>query len=179
MGDLSATSYLILGMLRLGSRTGYEIKRTVDLSTRFFWAASHAQIYPELKRLVEGGYINSKPDRKSGRKRVLYSLKPAGRKALHQWLAAEGEDAVVLRDMGLLKLFFADLLDRGQALELVRKIKKRHERMRAHLEKSEPAARELARSGQNFPLATLSFGLDFHEWAAGWCEKLEREIKSA
>ena len=37
-------------MIRNGRRTGYEIKQLVDVSTRFFWAASYGQIYPELKR---------------------------------------------------------------------------------------------------------------------------------
>ena len=56
--ELSKTAYVILGMLRLGKRTGYEIKSRVDVSTRFFWAASYGQIYPELKRLEDAG-----PDR--------------------------------------------------------------------------------------------------------------------
>ena len=37
-------------MLSLGKRTGYEIKSLGDVSTRFFWAASYGQIYPELRR---------------------------------------------------------------------------------------------------------------------------------
>src|SRR2546421_8408 len=47
--DLTPTGRVILGMLRLGKRTGYEIKQIVDVSTRFFWAASYGQIYPELQ----------------------------------------------------------------------------------------------------------------------------------
>ena len=42
--DLSNTAYVILGMLRHGERSGYEIKQAVDQSTRFFWAASYGQI---------------------------------------------------------------------------------------------------------------------------------------
>ncbi len=38
-------------MLNRGVETGYAIKRTVDLGTRFFWAASLAQVYPELAAL--------------------------------------------------------------------------------------------------------------------------------
>ena len=48
MERLNGTAYVILGMLGLGARTGYDIKRIVDQSTRFFWAASYGQIYPEL-----------------------------------------------------------------------------------------------------------------------------------
>ena len=52
---LSPTGRVILGMIRMGRRTGYDIKQLVDVSARFFWSASYGQIYPELKRLEEGG----------------------------------------------------------------------------------------------------------------------------
>ena len=55
MNELGKTAYVILGMLKLGRRTGYEIKALVDVSTRFFWAASYGQIYPELARLEKLG----------------------------------------------------------------------------------------------------------------------------
>ena len=48
---LKPGSYLIFGMLDGGVSTGYAIKRAVDRSTRFFWAASLAQVYPELAAL--------------------------------------------------------------------------------------------------------------------------------
>ena len=54
MESLSGTGYVILGMLASGARTGYDIKTIVDDSTRFFWAASYGQIYPELRRLEDG-----------------------------------------------------------------------------------------------------------------------------
>src|SRR5215211_2439172 len=66
--DHSKTAYVILGMLALGKRTGYEIKALVDVSTRFFWAASYGQIYPELKRLEEAGLIRGEEDPSHGRR---------------------------------------------------------------------------------------------------------------
>ena len=44
--ELSATGRVILGMLAVEPRSGYDIKAIVDHSTRFFWAASYGQIYP-------------------------------------------------------------------------------------------------------------------------------------
>ena len=40
MSRLSATARVILGLLRYSPRTGYDIKRVTDFSTRFFWRAS-------------------------------------------------------------------------------------------------------------------------------------------
>ena len=67
--ELNKTSYVILGMLRLGRHTGYDIKQLVDVSTRFFWAASYGQIYPELARLEEAGLVRGESDEASGRRR--------------------------------------------------------------------------------------------------------------
>ena len=53
--ELNPTAYVILGMLGLRPMCGYEIKPLVDNSTRFFWAASYGQIYPELRRLSDAG----------------------------------------------------------------------------------------------------------------------------
>jgi PadR family transcriptional regulator, regulatory protein AphA len=47
--ELSATAKVILRMLAQRPRSGYEIKSLVDHSTRYFWAASYGQIYPELR----------------------------------------------------------------------------------------------------------------------------------
>ena len=48
---LSNTSAAVLGMVVLGARSGYEIRRAAEKSVRFFWALGPPQIYAELKRL--------------------------------------------------------------------------------------------------------------------------------
>src|SRR3954451_5419623 len=106
--DLPKTAYVILGMLALGKRTGYEIKSLVDVSTRFFWAASYGQIYPELARLEEAGLISSELDTSDGRGRKAYDLPEAGEQALREWLVPPEPLHLELRHEGGLKLFFSD-----------------------------------------------------------------------
>ena len=65
----NAVTPVILGLLSLGPRSGYEIKTTVDRSTRFFWAASYGQIYPELRRLERDGLIEGEDAPNGGRPR--------------------------------------------------------------------------------------------------------------
>ncbi len=60
--ELSPTAHVILGMLGWRPMSGYEIKSIVDKSTRFFWAASYGQIYPELRRLAGAGLIEGDAD---------------------------------------------------------------------------------------------------------------------
>src|SRR5918999_1417998 len=103
MTELSPTAYVILGFVHKGPKSGYEIKALVDNSTRFFWAASYGQIYPELKHLAEAGLVEGTDAPRDGRKRTVYKLTPAGRRELRAWLR-EPPSTYELRDEGLLKL---------------------------------------------------------------------------
>src|SRR5436309_6144702 len=108
--ELTPTGRVILGMIAFGKRTGYDIKTFVDKTTRYFWAASYGQIYPELKRLEDRGLIRGRPEPSGGRARTVYELTEAGEAALHGWLASDAEPLEELRDEGMLKLFFSDSL---------------------------------------------------------------------
>src|SRR5947209_844749 len=125
--SLTPTGRVILGMIGLGRRTGYDIKAFVDRTTRYFWAASYGQIYPELKRLEEQGLVAGSPEPSGGRARTVFELTDAGQGALEAWLASKEEPHYELRDEGMLKLFFSDSLP-GQRIEILRAIREREER---------------------------------------------------
>jgi DNA-binding PadR family transcriptional regulator len=112
---LKPSSYLILGMLSQGKKTGYAIKRAVDRSTRFFWAASLAQVYPELSALERDGYVVSAQEPHGARPRKVYRLTNTGRAALGGWLRSECTPEFEFRDEGLLRLFFADAMPLEEA----------------------------------------------------------------
>src|SRR5579864_7833756 len=95
---LSATGRVILGMIAKGKRSGYEIKQLVDRSTRYFWAASYGQIYPELKRLEDDGLIRGRSDPSGARAKMAYELTPEGEEALRDWLSADASIVYELRD---------------------------------------------------------------------------------
>jgi PadR family transcriptional regulator AphA len=175
--QLSKTAYVILGMLQLGQRTGYEIKSLVDVSTRFFWAASYGQIYPELARLEKLGLVSGEPDSTNGRRRKTYQLTPAGEQALKEWLTSPKPLHVEFRHAGALKFFFSDSLPPEQQLEQLRRLRERHERIADELREIEPAAREAAaESGRRLPYMTLDFGIAFQEFVADWCTRAEAEL---
>ena len=111
--ELTATGRVILGMIASGRRTGYDIKAFVDKTTRYFWAASYGQIYPELKRLEDQGLVRGRSEPSGGRARTVYELTEAGAVALRHWLESDEETLYELRDEGMLKLFFSDSAARG------------------------------------------------------------------
>jgi PadR family transcriptional regulator, regulatory protein AphA len=173
MAELTSTAKAILGMVYLGKRTGYEIKQLVDKSSRFFWAASYGQIYPELKRLEEQGLLEARDDPRGGRNRREYSLTPTGEQAFRAWLAS-GEDFVLeQRNEGLLKLFFADALSPNEVQALLHQKIEQHERILERLCQIAPEERP---AENDFPLLVRDYGIAFNEWAAQWYRELAERL---
>src|SRR2546421_12142677 len=119
-GQLSNTAKVILGLIRMGLRTGYEMKQLVDKTSRHFWAASYGQIYPELKQLEDAGLITGEDDSHGGRTRRAYALTAAGERAFRDWLTSDADPILEMRDEAMLKLFFASELTDAELQELLR-----------------------------------------------------------
>lgn len=172
--ELSATGKVVLGLVGLGFRTGYDIKSAVDKSSRYFWAASYGQIYPELKRLEEAGLVRGADDPAGGRARRVYDLTPAGERVLDGWLTKNDDLVQEMRDEAMLKLFFAGRLGTDEALELVRAKIRDLESKGAALRQIEPAERP--EHPYDFPFLVLDYGIAHCEWSAEWYRGLETKL---
>ncbi len=168
--ELNPTSYVILGMLGLRPMCGYEIKRLVDHSTRFFWAASYGQIYPELRRLADAGLIEGEPDPGSARRRIEFTLTAAGRERLEQWLAARPE-VYEMRDESLLKVFFSGAAGPGGAREALEAKRDQHRAIASQLRGIADSA---ITDGTSGPETSLRFGIAFHDFVSDWCDREAR-----
>src|SRR4249920_2580711 len=174
MAWLSRTGNVILGMLALGVRTGYDIKAGVDQSTRFFWAASYGQIYPELRRLEQAGLVAGQSSPTGARKRKEYRLTASGRTELLRWLEAPPA-MPELRDESLLKLFFADALPLEKAVEQLRMRRRGHEDFLALLREIEMRAVD----DPTFVNLVLGYGIAYAEFNVAWCLEQERRLVQA
>jgi DNA-binding PadR family transcriptional regulator len=166
MVNLTPTARVILGFLKLGARTGYDIKRYADVSTRFFWGASYGQIYPELKRLADAGLIRGEEDPRGAVSRTAYTLTAKGEDALHRSLTEHPEDLVFeYRDEALLRLFFGDVLTPGEVAENLRGA-------RAEFAAVAERFREIDASREPgdtmYPPLALQYGIELMEWIAEW-----------
>jgi PadR family transcriptional regulator AphA len=170
-------TYVVLGMVGLGARSGYEIKQMVELSIRFFWTISQAQIYPSLEQLERAGLVHGRSDPQGKRRRRVYEITPAGEAALGEWLRREEPLPFELRDTGLVKLFFADSLDRDDALVLLAALQGRSEERVATLREIEPAARLAEEEGNVHPMLTLRMGIAFHQAIIDVGEEFERRLR--
>jgi DNA-binding PadR family transcriptional regulator len=165
---------VILGMVRLGAGTGYEIKRAIEQSTRFFWNASYGQIYPELRRLEAAGLVLSERDPASARGRTVYRLTPVGERALHEWLTGPG-DLFDMRDEAVLKLFFSDLLGPEEVRANLRRRRESMEQVLALFRGFEAGAAD-ADGEHPYQRKTLRYGIDLVQWMVDWYAQAEREL---
>jgi PadR family transcriptional regulator, regulatory protein AphA len=170
----TAVTWAVLGLLGIKPMSGYDIKRAVDRTIRHFWAASYGQIYPELKRLEEAGWIAGKDADRGGRSRRVYRITAAGRRELEGWLHGY-ETRIEMRDESLLRLFFADELPRDEALGLLAARREGYRMMLAYLRSLDDG------QGADPPFVDLVYrwGLDYCEWGIEWCDRQERRLRRA
>jgi DNA-binding PadR family transcriptional regulator len=178
MSSLTPTARVILGMLKLGVGTGYDIKKVIDFSTRFFWTASYGQIYPELKRLRRAGLVRAEEDPRGKVKRTVYSLTPKGEQALHDWLTNSEEVLFEIRDESLLRLFFGDLLSRDEVIANLRTQEQIFELVLQRFREIEVEAKQGVAEGRVYPYVALRYGLDFIAFARDWYAEKARRLEA-
>jgi len=178
MSSLTPTARVILGMLKLSAATGYDIKKAIDSSTRFFWTASYGQIYPELKRLQKEGLVRSRQEPRGKVKRTVYELTPKGEEALQEWLTDRESVIFEIRDESLLRLFFSDVLSPDDVLANLRMQQQIFELVLERFREIEVVARGGVEDGLDYPYLVLRYGLDFITWARDWYADIERRIEA-
>jgi DNA-binding PadR family transcriptional regulator len=120
---LKPSPYLILGMRNRGVATGYAVKRAVDCSTRFFWAASFAHVLSRARRPRAGRIRRQRGRATRRRPRKTYRLTHTGRTTLGEWLHSARTPEFEFRDEGLSRLYFADAMTREEGLELAKRLR--------------------------------------------------------
>jgi PadR family transcriptional regulator, regulatory protein AphA len=154
---LTATSYVVLGMLSSRPATSYDLKQWVANTIGNFWAFAHSQLYDEPARLVADGLVSESVE-EGGRRRRTYEILPAGREALREWLASPTTTQTEVRDPGLLKLFFADL---AGPEDLHRLARDQYEAHRARADSYTEQREELADYADPWQLKTIELGIRY------------------
>jgi DNA-binding PadR family transcriptional regulator len=176
IGRLTTTSYVVLGMVAMrGASTSYELKRAVGHSVGYFWPFPHAQLYSEPKRLVDLGLLDVDAE-EHGRRKQTYTITEDGLAELRQWLAEPTTEQLQVRDVAELKLFFGELADPKDMLELAREQVRQHQQRIAVYEQMQHrfggvpgvASRMVPlRLGLQLERAALNFWLEFEAENAG------------
>jgi DNA-binding PadR family transcriptional regulator len=105
--ELTTTSYGILGLLALRPFSTYELTRQMKRSYHRIWPRAESNVYAEPKRLVEAGLARADEEWTGKRRRTIYSITDAGRRALLDWHAAPSAPSR-FESEALLKVFLGD-----------------------------------------------------------------------
>lgn len=104
---LTTTSYAILGFLAVRPWTTYELAQQMQRTLNRAWPRARSKLYEEPKKLVAHGLATATEETVGKRARTVYTITPAGRRALAEWLRTPS-DPMALESEQLVKLFFAD-----------------------------------------------------------------------
>jgi DNA-binding PadR family transcriptional regulator len=173
---MTTLGYAILGLLSREGLSGYDLTQRMKGPVRYFWSARHSQIYPELAKLEDGGYVtHSVIEQKERPDKKVYEITDAGLEALKSWVTQPPMPRPT-RDELTLKTYSIWLADPEEATRLFREEERRHEEQLAHYEEirawMEREWREdLTRtdSPEFASYATLRRGISYEREYAEWC----------
>lgn len=166
---------VILGLLSHEELTGYEIKKRIDTTLKYFWNASYGSIYPALNDLVNRGLATKREDTKSNRNKLIYTITETGHDYLKKWLTLPVEKDE-LRYETLLKLFFGNELDEEQAIFHIDAFEKRIEEELPYLLDAKTILNKCLDddSTHKYYLLTVEFGIKTYQSYLEWCREAKK-----
>ena len=176
---LPNTAMAVLGALSYGrDLSGYDLKKWADASLRYFyWSPALSNIYSELRRLEEHGYVKAlpAPDDEPRNKRV-FRITAAGRRVLAEWVRQEEPPSLVVKDEALLKVWSGHVIDPDELEELIDA--ERH-RAEAFLEQVRFTARRSTRHVQwPYAVAVEQFCAQWYQARAEAWAELQRAVQA-
>lgn len=174
-----ASRFAVLGMLSMGCKTGYDVKKAIAGSTSNFWSESYGNIYPVLKKLLaEGAIRDEKRAAAGGRAKQAYSITAEGRRMLEEWLRQPSIPRPEDNEF-LLKVFFGAMVEPKDVRAL---LKVYREHYAALLEKYEGieesiAAEHASRTEKTYWGATLAYGEAVTRAIIDWCDATDRKLQ--
>ncbi len=169
---------VILGLLSHDDLTGYEIKKRMDTSLKYFWGASYGSIYPTLSELVGQGFAVKRDGKENGRNKIIYSITDEGRSYLKNWLGTPAEKDE-LRYETLLKLFFGNEAGAEQAISHINAFEEKTEKALQHLSDMADILRNIPsqEDTHKYYLLTVEFGIKTYRAYLEWCCEAKKTLK--
>ena len=138
--------YGLLGLLKYQDMSGYDLAKAFDTSLQFMWNAKSSQIYRELSKLEEEGWVKShveEQERKFDKK--VYAITGVGESEFNSWIQNFPNNLQSpIRDEFMLRIFFSEALEKENLVfELIR-FKKQREEALVEISMAQKIAKESA-----------------------------------
>ena len=174
--ELPSTTFVVLGLLAKRPRSsGYDVAAFAERSVAHFWPLTRSQLYSELARLEDLGYVRGtavSQDRYPDKR--VYEPTEAGVDALRRWLDTAGFERVRAKNGALVKVFFGEFMSPERGAELLAEYRAAAEQQLAHLTAVDEhlRAKGLDR-GRLHGLATVRYGIRQAEATIAWTREAE------
>lgn len=169
-----ALAHAILASLVNKLASGYDLAKRFDSSVGFFWKTTHQQIYRELTRMEEQGWLSTETIHQAGRPdKKLYSVTELGKEQMRQWIAQPSEVSPVKEDI-LVKLHAGHLVAPDVLLAQIQQHHAEHRQQLATYQEFEvnffrqPASLE---QHDQLVYLTLRCGIHYEEGWIAWCDE--------
>jgi len=176
--SISNTEAAILGLLRLGERSGYDLSKMVRGSVGYFWSPAQSQIYSILPRLVEAGFAVRRGVRQARRPdKHVYRITKRGEAALDAWLNDPETERAAAKNPFLLKLFLGEFMSREAVVAHIKRARAEAAAELAELEQIQPDTT----GAHPYDGLVLEWGLvrarAFIRWANGAVREIEAKAQ--
>jgi DNA-binding PadR family transcriptional regulator len=109
-------------VLALRDHSTYDLTKQMRYSLHYLWPRAESNVYAEPRRLVEAGLASAREEWVGDRRRTVYAITRAGRKALAAWLAMPSSRQRYESE-ALLKILFAENGTREDLLSSIRALR--------------------------------------------------------
>ncbi len=173
-----ALSHALLSLLLYKPCSGYDLAKRFDSSVEgsvgFFWDASHQQIYRELTRLEEQGWLRSETIHQESRpnKRIYY-VTDEGKSAFQAWVAQPIAMSPI-KDELLVKVFGGHAVPRATILAELNHHYHQHQQRLAiyrNIEQQFFQNPDALPTDRMFIYLTLRFGISYEQMWLTWYDE--------
>ena len=178
--------HIILGMLRKGSKSGYDMKKELENVIQFFWEADISRIYRSLNDMKSKGWVEFETivQEDSPNKKV-YSLTEAGRQELQNWLREPGKQ-MGTHNPFLAQLHFSDAITAEEQLYVLEEhLKTLREAVTLLQSRAQnqnmpvPLPEDALQKGVDRAQFSLEYGIRRYQFELEWTENIIRVLKKA
>ncbi len=167
--------HALLGLLAKGPSSGYELTKEFELSLANVWSAKHSQIYPELRKMADKGWLTVGEEGARGRKE--YAITDEGRAELRRWLVEDEPDRVG-RSEWMLRIFFLWTLSPDEAADYLDAEATAAKRGTAHLESIDAVVPWDATGSDLMGRLALEWGLRSTRCQLEWAQWAAAQIRA-
>jgi DNA-binding PadR family transcriptional regulator len=166
--------HTLLGFLNMWPLSGYDLTKMFAATVRFYWSATHTQIYRTLKQMLEEGLVEQELIRQTDYpNKKVYHITKRGKEELLSWLA-DPADIPPVRHKLLVKITLGEELATERIAELLEGYRaKLQKRLKLYHTSNEQITRAYARSERERFLwdAVLDNGISVYETELSWIDR--------